>query len=140
MSPWIKDNVMNEEFFNDIRNLKDSNCTVKILFGYKKGNKNISNEKELAMELKRTNSLGFATQEVIEKIAKEMYQIIGKDNFVYNPPTHAKVLIIDDKYMCIGSHNWLSNAGKTNEQERAKEGTRITTSKSAIEYAKNNFF
>lgn len=140
MSPWIKDNVMNEEFFKDIRNLKDNNCIVKILFGYKKGNKDIFNEKELAMELKRTNSLGFATQEVVESIARRMYQIIGKDNFVYNPPIHAKVLIIDDKYMCIGSHNWLSNAGKTSEQQRAKESTRITTSKSAIEYAKNSFF
>lgn len=140
MSPWIKDNVMNEEFLKDVRKLKEKNCIVKIVFGYKKGNKNISGEKELAMELKRTDSLGYATEEVVGKIAKEMYQIIGKENFIYNPPTHAKVLIIDDKYMCIGSHNWLSNAGKTNEQERPKEGTKITTSKSAIEYVKKEFF
>ena len=140
MSPWIKDNVMNEEFFYDIRKLRDKDCAIKILFGYKKGNKNISSEEELAMELKRTNSLGFTTQEIVENIAKEMYKIIGKDNFVYNPPTHAKVLIIDDKYMCIGSHNWLSNAGRTNDQQRAKEVTRITTSYSAIEYVKKSFF
>lgn len=140
MAPWIRENVLNEEFLKDIRKLKEKNCTIKIIFGYKNGNKNISNAKELAMELKRTHSLGYSSQEEVEKIAEEMYQIIGKENFVYNPPTHAKVLIIDDKYMCIGSHNWLSNAGKTNDKERAKEGTRVTTSKYAIDYAKEEFF
>lgn len=140
MSPFIRTNVINNEFLEDIRKLKEKDCKIKIIFGYKKGNKNVSNEKELARELKITNSLGFATQEEVEKIAKEMYKIIGRENFIYAPPTHAKILIIDNKYMCIGSHNWLSNAGKQNDSERQKEATRITTSEYAMDYAKEEFF
>ena len=140
MSPWIRKNVIDEEFIENIKKLKEKKCKIKIVFGYKKGNKKISSAKELGEELKKTNSLGYSTKEEIEEIAEEMYKIIGKENFVYNPPTHAKILIIDDRYMCIGSHNWLSNAGKTEEQNRAKEGTKITTSKNAIYYAKEKFF
>ena len=143
MSPWIRENVMNDEFFNDIKMLKENGGIIKILFGYKghkKEEKNITNAEELLMELKRNNALGYATQEEVVKIANEMYNIIGKENFIYAPPTHAKVIIIDDKYMCIGSHNWLSNAGKTDERERAKEATRLTTSKYTIDYVKEKLF
>ena len=75
-----------------------------------------------------------------EEIANKMYENIGKESFIYAPPTHAKILIIDNKYMCIGSHNWLSNAGKTNEAERKKEVSRLTTSPKAIEYVKEKIF
>lgn len=42
--------------------------------------------------------------------------------------------------MFMGSHNWLSNAGKMEEKNRAKEGTVITTSKEAISYTKEKIF
>lgn len=140
MTPWIRENVMNEEFIEEIKKLKENNCTIKIGFGYKNGNKNITSAKDLALELERVKSLGYAKKEEVEKIIEKMYNIIGKENFVYVPPTHAKVLIIDNKYMCIGSHNWLSNSGKTKEKYRALETTIITTSIYSIEYAKEVFF
>lgn len=143
MAPWIRENVMDNEFFNDIKMLKEKGCIIKILFGYrghKKEDNSIINAEELLAELKRNNALGYATQEEIVRIANEMYNIIGQENFIYAPPTHAKVVIIDDIYMCIGSHNWLSNAGKTCERERAKEATRLTTNKYTINYAKEQLF
>ncbi len=140
MAPWIRENVINDEFLNNIKKLKEKNCIIRIVFGYKNGNSNINNAHELAIELKRTNSLGFASQEEAERIIEQMYEIIGKENFIYAPPTHAKIIIIDNKYMGIGSHNWLSNSGKTNEKQRAKEATRLTTNQYAIEYAKEQFF
>ena len=140
MAPWLRGNVINDEFIEDIIALKKKNCKIKIVFGYKNGNSNISSPNELVLELQRTNSLGFAKQEEVMSIIEKMYQVIGKENFVYDPPTHAKVLIVDNKYMCIGSHNWLSNAGKTNEKDRALEGTIVTTSVFSIGYAKEEFF
>ena len=143
MAPWIRENVMDNEFFNDIKMLKEKGCIIKILFGYrghKKEDNSITNAEELLAELKRNNALGYATQEEVVRIANEMYNIIGQENFIYAPPTHAKVVIIDDGYMCIGSHNWLSNAGKTDERERAKEATRLTTNKYTINYAKEQLF
>ena len=41
--------------------------------------------------------------------------------------------------MFMGSHNWLSNAGKTEEKKRAIEGTIITTSSDSISYTKKNY-
>lgn len=140
MAPWIRDNVIDEKFMNEIKRLKENNCKIKIIFGYKNGNKNVAGPDEIVNELVRTNSLGFAKKESVRKIVNELYNLLGKENFVYAPPTHAKIVIVDEKYMFMGSHNWLSNAGKMEEKNRAKEGTAITTSKEAISYTKENFF
>lgn len=140
MSPWIRDNVIDEKFINEIKRLKENNCKIKIIFGYKNGNKNVNSPDEIVNELVRTNSLGFAKEATVRKIANELYNLLGKENFVYAPPTHAKIVIVDEKYMFMGSHNWLSNAGKMEEKNRAKEGTIITTSKEAISYTKEKFF
>ena len=140
MSPWIMENVINEEFINEIKKLKENNCKVKIVFGYKSGNRNVNSPDEIVNELVRTRSLGFAKEESVRKIVGELYNLLGKENFVYAPPTHAKTIIVDEKYMFMGSHNWLSNAGKMIEKDRAKEGTIITTSKDAIAYTKEEFF
>ena len=32
MSPWIRENVINDEFLSEIKRLKESNCKVKIIF------------------------------------------------------------------------------------------------------------
>lgn len=140
MSPWIRENVINEEFISELKRLKENNCKIKIVFGYKSGNKNINGPDEIVNELVRTKSLGFEKEESVRKIAIELYNLLGKENFVYSPPTHAKVVIVDEKYMFMGSHNWLSNAGKMVEKNRAKEGTVITTSRDAIIYTKEEFF
>lgn len=140
MSPWYRENVINTEFVQALVKLKENNCKIKINFGYRNGNTNISNAKELVEELKKTSSLGYTTEKIAEEIANVMYQTVGKESFVYAPPTHAKILIIDEKYMCIGSHNWLSNAGETDTKQRAKEASIITTNKMSISYVKCKVF
>ena len=51
MSPWLRKNVINEEFMNEIKRLKANGCHVKIIFGYKNGNKNVNGPDEIANEL-----------------------------------------------------------------------------------------
>lgn len=140
MSPWFRDNVLNEEFIDCLKKLNKNKCKIKINFGYQKGNSEVRNAKELVEELARTNSLGFLSSELAEEIINKMYNSIGKENFIYAPPTHAKVLIIDGKYMCIGSHNWLSNAGNTVKSQRAKEVSIVTTNLVSINYTKEQLF
>lgn len=140
MAPWIRKNVIDDEFINDIKKLKENNCKIKIIYGYKKVNADTSSIEELVNRLKQNSALGYATKEEVIDIIKEMNRIIGKENFLYKGPIHAKILIVDGKYMLMGSHNWLSNAGKTVEIERAIEGTRITTNREAIDYAREEFF
>lgn len=140
MSPWIRENVINEGFLTELKRLKENKCKVKIIFGYRSGNVKVDGPDEIVNELVRTKSLGFEKEETARRIANELYNLLGKENFVYAPPTHAKVVIVDNKYMFMGSHNWLSNAGKTVEKVRAQEGTIITTSKDAISYTKEELF
>lgn len=140
MAPWIRENVINKEFLDEIKRLKVNKCKVKIIFGYKRGNRNVNTPDEIVKELVKTKSLGFAKEESVRKITNELYNLLGKENFVYAPPTHAKAIIVDEKYMFMGSHNWLSNTGKMEEKDRAREGTVITTSRDAISYTKEELF
>ena len=136
----FRKNVINEEFMNEIKRLKANGCHVKIIFGYKNGNKNVNGPDEIANELMKRDSLGYAKPEEVKEIVSELYNLLGKENFVYYPPLHAKIIIVDDEYMFMGSHNWLSNAGKTEEKKRAIEGTIITTSSDSISYTKEELF
>ena len=135
MSPWIRENVVNDEFINELKRLKENGATIKIMYGYKKGKK-ASTPEDILNEIINTKSLGFASKEETKRAINKLYNLLGEENFVYAPPTHAKVVIVDGIYMFMGSHNWLSNAGKTPENSRAIEGTIITTSKDAISYTK----
>ena len=125
---------------NEIKRLKANGCHVKIIFGYKNGNKNVNGPDEIANELMKRDSMGYAKPEEVKEIVSELYNLLGKENFVYYPPLHAKIIIVDDEYMFMGSHNWLSNAGKTEEKKRAIEGTIITTSSDSISYTKEELF
>ena len=129
-----------KSFMNEIKRLKANGCHVKIIFGYKNGNKNVNGPDEIANELMKRDSLGYAKPEEVKEIVSELYNLLGKENFVYYPPLHAKIIIVDDEYMFMGSHNWLSNAGKTEEKKRAIEGTIITTSSDSISYTKEELF
>ena len=139
MSPWIRENVVNDEFINELKRLKENGATIKIMYGYKKGKKADTPE-NILNEIINTKSLGFAGKEETKRVIDKLYNLLGKENFIYAPPTHAKAVIVDGIYMFMGSHNWLSNAGKMSENSRAIEGTIITTSKDAISYAKEGLF
>ena len=132
--------VTKQSFYEGIKRLKANGCHVKIIFGYKNGNKNVNGPDEIANELMKRDSLGYAKPEEVKEIVSELYNLLGKENFVYYPPLHAKIIIVDDEYMFMGSHNWLSNAGKTEEKKRAIEGTIITTSSDSISYTKEELF
>lgn len=103
MAPWVSKNVVDDEFVNDIKKLKERNCTIKIVYGYKKVNTETLDIEQLVMRLKDNKALGFASKDEVIEIIQEMHKIIGKENFIYKGPTHAKILIVDSKYMFIGS-------------------------------------
>lgn len=49
MSPWLRKNVINEEFMNEIKRLKANGCHVKIIFGYKMVTKMLMDQMKLQM-------------------------------------------------------------------------------------------
>lgn len=45
-------------------------------------------------------------------VIRSLKELLG-DMLQFSPPSHVKLLLIDDKYLFIGSLNWLFNSGKT---------------------------
>ena len=77
---------------------------------------------------------------IIPAYNTELYIESMLDCVINQTYKNLEIIIVDDEYMFMGSHNWLSNAGKTEEKKRAIEGTIITTSSDSISYTKEELF
>ncbi|WP_447581637.1 phospholipase D-like domain-containing protein [Anaerotignum faecicola] len=53
----------------------------------------------------------------------------------YEPPSHVKLLLADDRFLFIGSLNWLFNGGKTKQ----KEISCLITNPNTIQYVKEEY-
>ncbi|MNN73601.1 hypothetical protein D3C81_1897330 [compost metagenome] len=58
-----------------------------------------------------------------------------KDQLAYVPPIHSKILLVDDQFLFIGSHNWLSNKGKRNRDEISC----LLTKRESVEYVRKQY-
>lgn len=131
ISPWIMASVVNNEFLEMIRLMKEKHKIVKICFGYNKTNFNI----EQIDEIVERDNFG-RDMESHKKAIHELRNIL-QDDLKYCPPLHSKILIVDNEFMVIGSHNWLSNSGK---QINAKDEMGcLIYDKGAIEFVNQRY-
>ena len=106
-SGWLTDYSVNEEFRNKIKNCLDRGVDIIIAWGYKKSG-SISSEHKNAGEK--------AVRELQEWTASNKTK--GTlDTFYF--PNHSKILICDTKFAVMGSFNWLSNSGGSENEERS---------------------
>lgn len=106
ISPWIRSSIVNDDFINKVKEIVNNDKVINICFGYhKRKNNSLQDIKKIVT----TDNFGTKLDEDIYAIS-ELYKIL-KDNLQYKAPIHTKALIIDNKIMTIGSHNWLSNSG-----------------------------
>ena len=106
ISPWIRSSIVNDDFINKVKEIVNNDKVINICFGYhKRKNNSLQDIKRIVT----TDNFGTKLDEDIYAIS-ELYKIL-KDNLQYKAPIHTKALIIDNKIMTIGSHNWLSNSG-----------------------------
>ena len=106
-SGWLTDYSVNEEFRNKIKSSLDRGVDIIIAWGYKKSG-SISSEHKNAGEK--------AVRELQEWTASNKTK--GTlDTFYF--PNHSKILICDTKYAVMGSFNWLSNSGGSENEERS---------------------
>ncbi|WP_373127445.1 AAA domain-containing protein [Dielma fastidiosa] len=131
VTPWIRSSVVNASFLDSLRLLLNEKKEVNISFGYHKTNYDLSN---IAAIVKRDN---YGSEEKDIKSIQELHDLI-KDHLEYIPPIHCKILIIDDRIMIIGSHNWLSNSGKAINAK--DEISCIIYDKNMIQYVKERYF
>ncbi len=67
-------------------------------------------------------------------VIRRLRELLG-DQLKYLPPSHVKLLLVDDKYLFIGSLNWLYNSGKTTQ----KEISCLLSDPDTIQYVKERF-
>ncbi len=106
-SGWLTDYSVNEEFRNKIKNCLDRGVDIIIAWGYKKsgsvGSENKNKAEKSIKDLQEWTSLN-KTKGVLE---------------AFYFPNHSKILICDTKYAVMGSFNWLSNSGGSENEERS---------------------
>lgn len=131
VSPWITKAVVNDELIELIKQKVKNDNKFLICFGYKKTKYTLENIEKIVEADNFGDKVGI--RESIKKLKETL-----KENLKYSPPIHTKALIIDDEFMLIGSHNWLSNSGS---RKNAKdEISCVLVDKEMIEYVKNRYF
>lgn len=97
ISPWITDRVLNNLRLRKIRALVDAG--VEVYIGYGIGEE--ANNRRLGMDC------GEQAIKYLNELAKKKPNL----HFKNLGDTHAKILLVDDKYAVAGSFNWLSFEG-----------------------------
>ncbi|PFO12692.1 hypothetical protein COJ70_24290 [Priestia megaterium] len=113
VSPWITNYVIDEKFINLIQETLKRGVKVRIIFGYNKTNYTL---KEID-KIVKSDYPGHKNPDKVEESIQKI-RILLASQLIYKPPMHTKLVLIDDEVLVIGSHNWLSNRGSS---ENAKE-------------------
>ncbi|NQX69859.1 hypothetical protein HQN90_27370 [Paenibacillus alba] len=130
VSPWTSSTVMNASFFTLLKAAQDRKVDIRVRFGYQKTKFTIDDIDKIV----ERDNYSFSNKDATKTALKELRGIIGQ-GLAYTPPLHTKVMLIDNKILFIGSHNWLSNTGR----QAREEISYLITDKQAIEYVKVKF-
>ena len=131
ISPWIAKAVVNDEMIGLIKQKTDKNNQFCICFGYNKTKYTLDQVEKIVEVDNFGDKPGHL--EAINKLKDAL-----KENLKYSPPIHTKALIIDEEFMLIGSHNWLSNSG--GRKNAKDEISCVIIDKEMIEYVKRRYF
>ena len=106
-SGWLTDYSVNEEFRDKLKKCLERDVDIIIAWGYKKsgsvGSENKNKAEKSMRDLQEWTSI------------KKTKGIL--DTFYF--PNHSKILICDTNYAVMGSFNWLSNSGGSENEERS---------------------
>ena len=128
ISPWIGRNVVTDDFLALVDEKLRAQVPVHITFGHRAVNCSLEDIDALVEKDVPWNKAGAA--EAIRALKTQL-----EDRLRYLPPSHVKLLLIDDKYLFIGSLNWLYNSGKTEQ----KELSCLVTNSETVRYVKERF-
>ena len=132
VSPWIMPSVVNQEFLDDIIRFIERDGKLEICFGYHKTTYSLDDVDKIV----KRDYYGSNTEKT--KVAIEELHAVLKQDLTYAPPIHTKALVVDDKFMLIGSHNWLSNKGAYKNSKA--ELSCLVCDPQAIEFVKKRYY
>lgn len=128
ISPWIGGNVVTEDMLSEIEKKVQSGISIRVTFGYRAKNCSLTDIDQLVEK-----DIPWRQKDAAEAI-RALYGLLG-DSLKYAPPSHVKLLLVDDQYLFIGSLNWLYNSGKTDQ----KEISCLITNPDTISYVKERY-
>ncbi|MFS0858523.1 AAA domain-containing protein [Paenibacillus taichungensis] len=132
-SPWIMSSVVNDEFVELVQTALSKQVEVRIGFGYK-GGKAVGLD-HIPGIVEKDNSFGGNDKIVIS--ISNLKDVMG-ESLQYIPPIHSKILLVDDRYLFLGSHNWLSKSGKYKKNKRDEVSCLVTEDR-MIQYLKERY-
>jgi len=132
-SPWIMSSVVNDEFVELVQTALRKQVEVRIGFGYK-GGKAVGLD-HIPGIVEKDNSFGGNDKIVIS--ISNLKDVMG-ESLQYIPPIHSKILLVDDRYLFLGSHNWLAKSGK-NKKNKRDEVSCLVTEDRMIQYLKERY-
>ena len=128
ISPWIGSNVVTPKMLEVIRAKILDNVNIRISFGHKAVKCSLDDIDELVEK-----DIPWHKEDAAKTI-RTLKELLG-NALKYSPPSHVKLLLVDNKYLFIGSLNWLFNSGKTNQ----KEISCLITNPNTISYVSERF-
>lgn len=123
ISPWISENVVDEQFIELLENALKRNVTIKILYGIGENNdeRNKKSEKIASSLISKFQKYG------------KLFRI-KKDNI------HYKLLLCDEKFLISGSYNFLSFKGDYDGNDNRIEGAEYIENKDDINLKRKRYF
>ena len=129
--PWIRSSTVKDKFIECLKVEIENNKKINIDFGYNKTNYGLS----MIEDIINKNNFGKGVDKDISAV-KALKKFL-KENLKYIPPIHFKILLLDDRVLFVGSHNWLSNSG--NGVNSKDEISCIIYDKSIIDYINTRY-
>lgn len=111
LSPWMLHTVVDETFHHFLQESIDRGVDIRIGFGYRPSKFTLADIDKIV----QLDNFGGELEKTCEAI-KELFNML-QNRLTYVPPIHSKILLVDDQFLFIGSHNWLSNKGRQNRDE-----------------------
>lgn len=126
ISPWISENVVNEEFLEIMERTLARGVHIYIRYGIQGGNTKFNTNRE-------------EKSKKIAKLMKERFLSYGTAFRIVEDNIHYKLVLCDDKFMLEGSYNYLSFKGDYKNGDR-KEGSPFITDKAEINKQRRRYF
>ena len=135
-TPWVNTIVVKQSFLSKLEEFIRNGNRFKITFGYNKTKYSLSSSSEIKEIIAKDSAFKYDEKREVDMILN-LKNLLG-DSLIYNPPLHAKILIVNDEYLVIGSHNWLSKQGQRKNSKR--EVSCIVKNRSMAQFIREDIY